>query len=166
MNHMNIEGRILQSLRPRRDGVLLRSEVRDYGSASQVSAALSSLLARGLLVRIAPGVYAKADAVERRGRDQLLGEVLKRKARRTSRSNSEKLTSTARQVRLLARRAGVRYRRTYSDRWADAVTRLAGDEVGSDSTDELLVALTRAGELSPREMTKLLVSHHRELKGV
>jgi hypothetical protein len=37
MSHMDIKGRILQSLRPRRDGVLLRSDVNDFGSRSQVS---------------------------------------------------------------------------------------------------------------------------------
>jgi len=49
---------------------------------------------------------------------------------------------------------------------ATAVTKLAGDEVKSDPTDDLLVALTRAGKLSPREMTKLVIAHHRNLASV
>ena len=46
---MNLERRILQSLRPRREGVLLRSDVNHFGSASQVSVALKSLLGKGLI---------------------------------------------------------------------------------------------------------------------
>ena len=50
-------------------------------------------------------------------------------------------------------------------KWS-AVTQLAGDEVKSDATDDLLVALTRAGKLSPRDMTKLVIAHHRNLASV
>lgn len=32
------------------------------------------------------------------------------------------------------------------DQWADAVTRLAGDEVVNDTVEDLLVALKRAGK--------------------
>ncbi|PHY05597.1 MAG: hypothetical protein CK528_13260 [Alcaligenaceae bacterium] len=41
-----------------------------------------------------------------------------------------------------------------------AVTRLAGDDVSSDRTDDLLVALTRAGKLSPTDMAKMAIEHH------
>lgn len=74
------------------------------------------------------------------------------------------LTPTARYVIALAKRSGISYIPTYSDRWADAITRLAGDEVSSDATDDLLVALTRAGKLTPNEMAKLVIEHHRTLK--
>jgi len=60
---MNIERRILQSLRPRREGVLLRSEVNHFGSASQVSAALKSLSEKGLIAKLSRGVYAKPEKV-------------------------------------------------------------------------------------------------------
>jgi len=46
------------------------------------------------------------------------------------------------------------------------VTKLAGDEVKSDKTDDLLVALTRAGKLTPRDMTRLVIAHHRNLARV
>ena len=65
----------------------------------------------------------------------------------------------------LAKRVGVSYAPTFSDRWAASVTRLAGDEIASDSTDDLLVALTHAGKLSPADMTKMIMAHHRALKG-
>lgn len=56
-------------------------------------------------------------------------------------------TVTSVYVRALARRARVTYARTYADRWAEAVTRLAGDDVQSDKTDDLLVALRRANKI-------------------
>ena len=73
---------------------------------------------------------------------------------------------TAIYVRQLANREGIVFAPTYADIWATAVTQLAGDEVKSDPTDDLLVALTRAGKLSPREMTKLVIAHHRNLASV
>ena len=69
-------------------------------------------------------------------------------------------------VRQLAIREGIVFAPTYADFWASAVTKLAGDEVKSDATDDLLVALTRAGKLSPRDMTKLVIAHHRNLASV
>jgi hypothetical protein len=69
-------------------------------------------------------------------------------------------------VRQLAKREGIIFTPTFADIWASAVTQLAGDEVKSDPTDDLLVALTRAGKLSPREMTKLVIAHHRNLASV
>ena len=70
---------------------------------------------------------------------------------------------TAIYVRQLAKREGVVFAPTFADIWAQAVSKLAGDEIKSDKIDDLLVALTRAGKLSPREMTKLVVAHHRSL---
>ncbi|WP_434032982.1 hypothetical protein [Cupriavidus sp. a3] len=74
------------------------------------------------------------------------------------------MTETARYVAELARREGIEYSATYADEWATAVTGLLGDEVTPDATDDLLVALTRAGKLSPRDMVALVIAHHRELK--
>ena len=73
---------------------------------------------------------------------------------------------TAIYVRQLAKREGIVFAPTFADLWAKAVTKLAGDEVKSDKTDDLLVALTRAGKLSPRDMTKLVIAHHRNLARV
>ena len=50
------------------------------------------------------------------------------------------------------------------DCWADAVTRLAGNNVSTDDTQDLLVALKRAGKLSANEMSSLLVNYLREKK--
>ena len=172
MNQMNIEGRILQSLRPRRDGVLFRSEIREFGSASQLSSALNSLITRGVIVRLAPGVYAKAETAKLVGSDKLLSDAAERRdmarsmQRRAALNRHTRVTPTARFVRRLAKQSDVRFAPTYGDRWADTVTRLAGDEVRTDATDDLLVALARAGKLTPREMTNLVMAHQRELKGV
>jgi hypothetical protein len=73
---------------------------------------------------------------------------------------------TAIYVRQLAKREGIVFAPTFADLWAKAVTKLAGDEVRSDKTDDLLVALTRAGKLSPRDMTRLVIAHHRNLARV
>jgi len=65
-------------------------------------------------------------------------------------------------VRALARKYQVRYTRTQTDRWAETVTRLAGDEVRSGPVQDLLIALKRAGKLSTDDMTALLVNYLRE----
>jgi len=70
----------------------------------------------------------------------------------------------ARFVQGLARRFKVAYVPNAMDQWAEAVTRLAGDEVHADDTEDLLVALKRSGKLSIDEMTLLLVNHLRERK--
>lgn len=67
-------------------------------------------------------------------------------------------------VARLARKHHVSYARTAGDEWAETVTRLAGDEVRSDETGNLLVALKRAHKLTDREMTSLLINHQREEK--
>ena len=165
---MDIEGRILQSLRPRRDGVLLRSDVSAFGSTSQVSAALKALREKGLIKRIDRGVYVKPGKVAEVGMQALLAKALVRTKRLRGQSPQQAkqhhLTPTARYVLKLARREGVAFAPTFADRWANAVTKLAGDDVKSDSTDDLLVALTRAGKLSPSDIVKLVMAHHRDLK--
>lgn len=69
-------------------------------------------------------------------------------------------------VKHLARKHHISYTRTVGDEWAETVTRLAGDDVRSDGTGDLLVALKRAHKLSDREMTTLLISHQREIRRV
>ena len=66
-------------------------------------------------------------------------------------------------VASLARKHHVNYVRTTGDALAETATRLAGDEIESDATGDLLVALKRAHKLSDREMTALLVNHRREM---
>lgn len=170
MNHMNIEGRILQSLRPRRDGVLLRSDVNGFGSPSQVSAALKALLQKGLIVQLDRGVYAKPDKAEQMGqqalREQAMTKIEHQRSQELKRARRRRSDPTAIYVRQVAKREGIVFAPTYADLWAKAVTRLAGDEVKSDKTDDLLVALTRAGKLSPRDMTRLVIAHHRNLARV
>lgn len=86
-------------------------------------------------------------------------------ARSTSRG--KKTTSvTSVFVRAIARREGVKYRPTHADRWAGAVTRLAGDEVKSDVTDDRVVALGRAGKITAADALDLLVAHHRRVRSV
>lgn len=164
---MDIKGRILQSLRPRRNGVLSRSDVNDFGSTSQVSAALKALVEKGLIIRLDRGVYAKPEKAEKIGRKALLEQVMaKMEHQRTQdlkRIRRSRNDPTAIYVRQLAKREGIVFAPTFADHWAKAVTKLAGDEVRSDRTDDLLVALTRAGKLSPRDMTRLVIAHHRNL---
>ena len=74
------------------------------------------------------------------------------------------MTPTAQFVRYLAQVEDIRFNELYVDHWASAVTKLTGDEVKSDATDDLLVALTSSGKLTPVNMVALLIEHHRELK--
>lgn len=67
-------------------------------------------------------------------------------------------------VQGLARRFKVSYVPNSMDRWAETVTRLAGDEVHADDTQDLLVALKRSGKLSTDEMALLMVNYLRERK--
>lgn len=167
---MDVQARILQALRPRSDGVVLRSDLSSLGSASQVSAALAELCRKGSISRIERGVYALPTKLASQGKQALLQSARKRQAdARQATSTREKLkaqriTAVSRHVMALAKRVGVSYVPTFSDRWVASVTKLAGDDIASDSTDDLLVALARAGKLSPLDMTKMVMAHHRALK--
>jgi hypothetical protein len=149
---------------------LLRSDVNHFGSASQVSASLKSLLEKGLIAKLSRGVYAKPEKVLECGAATLQKQAqIKRHKQRTLARKREKQQHTdpaAIYVRQLAKREGIVFVPTFADIWATAVTKLAGDEVTSDPTDDLLVALTRAGKLTPRDMTKLVIAHHRNLASV
>ena len=57
---MNIADRIQRSVANRKDGVIVRSELKSFGSPAQVGLALRGLVDRGTLVRLGVGVYAKA----------------------------------------------------------------------------------------------------------
>lgn len=82
-------------------------------------------------------------------------------------SRRKKTTSvTSVFVRALARREDVEYRPTQADRWAGAVTRLAGDEIKSDATDNRVVALGRAGKITAIDALDLLTAHHRRVRSL
>lgn len=70
----------------------------------------------------------------------------------------------ARYVVELARYYNVSYCYNAMDQWADAVTRLAGDEIVHDIVEDLLVALKRAGKITKQEVAKLSVNYLREQK--
>ena len=167
---MDIKGRILQSLRPRRDGVLLRSDVNAFGSSTQVSFALKSLLDKKLIERVGHGIYAKPSVVQQVGKQALQNSASARakqiRSKSFQRSKKLRLTLTARYVEQLAKLEGISFKQTYADHWANSVTKISGDEVRSDTTDDLLVALTRSGKLTPSAMVKLVIAHHRELANV
>jgi len=71
-------------------------------------------------------------------------------------------TAVTHRAQALADQAGVVYQRTALDAWAEKVTELSGDEVVSDATADLLVALVRAKVLSAQDMAHWLVEHERE----
>lgn len=218
---MKIESRILSSIRHRAGAVVLRREVARLGSASQVSESLKALQAKGVIVRVGAGIYAKSIRNPATGAVELsasaediaievfqkLGvgvriapggisnapsqgtlaldtgsNLIKRRlsiggksvtyAPRQSDQQASSPTSplqiptqgVSQFVARLARKHHISYARTAGDEWAETVTRLAGDEVRSDETGNLLVALKRAHKLTDREMTSLLINHQREEK--
>lgn len=57
---MNTVDRIQRSIENLRDDVIVRSELKSFGNASQVGRALRGMVARGALVRLGVGVFAKA----------------------------------------------------------------------------------------------------------
>lgn len=58
-NAMKVEERILRSIQRRKGNIILRSELANMGSATQVSEALKALQNKGVLVRIGTGIYAR-----------------------------------------------------------------------------------------------------------
>ncbi len=74
------------------------------------------------------------------------------------------MTKTSEYVAELAEREGVEYSATFADQWAEAAVNVLGDAITRNATDDLLVALVRAGKLSAREMVALVMAHHRELR--
>ena len=57
---MKLETRMRQSIKRRVGYVVLREEVAPLGSKTQVTHVLNTLLEEGALVRLAPGIFAKA----------------------------------------------------------------------------------------------------------
>lgn len=65
-------------------------------------------------------------------------------------------------VASLAEEHGVQYVRTSSDVLAEVITRLSDDEVVTDSTENLIVALKKANVVDGRTMVALLGNYLRE----
>ncbi len=219
---MKLEDRMRQSIKRRSGTVVFRSDVAALGSRTQVTHALAVLLHNGELIRLTPGIYAKAkrevaegpvrpqgsleviisDAAKKLGlvlhgmspecpsegasdvplvvetetprisRTLVIdGKTVQFRSYRRRRQECGSRPSfmiptkgVARFVQDLACRYKVVYTCNPMDQWAEAVTRLAGDEVRSDSTEDLLVALKRAGKLSQKDVARLAVNHLRELE--
>lgn len=66
----------------------------------------------------------------------------------------------------LARRCRVKPQKTWSDQWAENVTRLADDEVKTDDIEDLVIALKKAKQLTNLEMVQLLANYLREKESV
>lgn len=62
----------------------------------------------------------------------------------------------------LAAAYGVSYVKTKTDKMAEAVTRLAGDEVNLDEVEQLLIALERAGVVASTNVVPLHIKYLRE----
>jgi len=82
---MDLESRLLRSIRQRSSNVVLRSEIASFGSKSQTSVALNNLIKRGVLVKIGRGVFSKAKISSISGRfipvaglEVLVPEVMKK----------------------------------------------------------------------------------------
>lgn len=210
---MKLESRILLSIKRRPGTVILRRELADMGSPSQVSASLKALQDKGIIVRIGSGVFAKrilnattgtfslADSPEaiatevfcKLGIDMRIAsdktdltlDPGRRRIKRQLSIDGKSILYAGKKrpprfgtmrkmpkegirhfVEDLAREHHIAYTRTAGDAWAETVTRLSGDDVQSDETGNLLVALKRAKKLSDREMTELLINHLRETRVV
>lgn len=232
---VKIEDKMLRSIHRKKGNVILRSDVSNLGSDSQVSEALRSLQDKKELVRIAVGVYAKTyrdpesgaaracadlrsltnealaklwksaslqqwrevhdsdqncwvayiSSPEHRIKrkfhldDQLIwiisvpsstsshGECFHSKsANKDFFANHCDGNTVKKYILQLAQKHHVTYKNIFQDRWANSITRLAGDEVAPDPVKDALVALKRAGKVSTDEMAKLLITYLREKKNV
>lgn len=147
----------------------MNAEVEALRCHSQVSAAILELSADGVIEFVEECVCALPTKVAVVAVDPPLDEARQRqpKVRLDTAPFKRRLgrvTPTARYVSNLAEQLGVIYEPSFCDGWASTVTRLSGDEITPDPTDDLLVALTRNGTLSLGELVKLAMNHHRALK--
>lgn len=72
--------------------------------------------------------------------------------------------NVAQYIEALANANKVKYNHCSMDRWASAVTRLAGDDVRQDKVEDMLVALKRAGKISTKDVAALTINYLRERK--
>jgi reverse gyrase len=70
--------------------------------------------------------------------------------------------ATARVIQNLAERNNVSYHMTDSDRLAQSITRLAGDDVHLDPIEQMLIGLERVGRIDRTLMVRLQARYLRE----
>lgn len=75
-------------------------------------------------------------------------------------------TGLAEYIAALARQHGIRYVKTANDALAEVITRLADDEITTDKTEDLIVALKRANVIDGTTMVSLLGSYLDEKRNV
>jgi hypothetical protein len=66
----------------------------------------------------------------------------------------------------LAEVSKVSYVKTYADEWAENVSRLAGDDVRTDSIEQLVIALKKEKKVTGTEAVHLLANYLRERQRV
>jgi hypothetical protein len=209
---MKLESKLRVSLSKRADHVVLRRELAQLGSRSQLTEMIKRLIADHRMVRLAPGVYAKtlrgskgsaelaapldviADEIHRKtgrsavvrrvdageGRSKFEAELDKAPAtpsagpatrRRQRRPTAFKLPENVAQlpvkdvatyVASLAAAHGVVFKRTRLDDFAEAVTRLAGDDERLDATGKLLATLRKKAVIDGPQLARLMSNHMRE----
>ena len=72
------------------------------------------------------------------------------------------MTAAGEIIANLAWQHGVTYVRTRGDQFAEAVTRLSDDDVETDATENLLIALMRRGIIDDAALVRLLGEHLEE----
>ena len=76
--------------------------------------------------------------------------------------SARRQTATARIIQNLAVRNQVVYQMTATDRLANQITRLAGDDVDFDPIEQLLIGLQRVGRINRKQMVRLQARYLRE----
>jgi hypothetical protein len=76
--------------------------------------------------------------------------------------SARRQTATARVIQNLAVRNQVVYQMTATDRLANQITRLAGDDVDFDPIEQLLIGLQRVGRINRKQMVRLQARYLRE----
>ena len=82
------------------------------------------------------------------------------------RNGSLHWTVAGQKIEKLALQHGVTYVRTRGDEFAEAVTRLSEDDVSTDATEELLIALRRRNIIDNEVLVTLLGEHLHEKFGI
>lgn len=215
---MKLESKLQISISKRPGNVILRREISNLGSPSQLSEALNRLMADGKLVRLGSGVFAKAhrcedgaiepdatpltlarEVFDKLGVDVVVREVgrvgdapmliLDAGSRRVQRKlhlkgstiaypgKQERLISRVELpedvsrlpksgvrdfVECLAKAHGVKHKPTGLDAFAEAVTRLSGDDAGLDGTGKLLVELKKRHIISNQQLSRLVTNYMAE----
>lgn len=172
---MKLESKLLVSLGKRADHFVLRGELAALGGRSQLTEVIKRLVAAGRLVRLRPGVYVRTVADSAGGwrlpasREALEHEFMGRKVQ--SRTQGPTVPrdvallptkGVKAYVAQLARANRVAYRRSGLDDFAEAVTRLAGDDETLDSTGKLLARLRKRSVINGPQMARLMTNHLKE----